>query len=41
MIDMKFDICFNNIKNMQFNDYIYKFVVMLICLMRIVVLGYN
>ena len=21
---MKFDICFNNIKNMQFNDYIYK-----------------
>ena len=30
-----------NIKNMQSNDYISKYIVMLIFLMRVVTIGYN
>ena len=39
---MKFDMCFNNINNMQFNGYIFKiYVIILSYLMRLVSLGYN
>ena len=39
---MKFDMYFNNIKNMQFNSYIFKiYAIILSYLMRAVSLGYN
>ena len=38
---MKFDMCYKNIKNIQLNENIFKNVVMLIGLVKVVVLGYD
>ena len=38
---MKFDMCYKNIKNIQLNENIFKNVVMLIGLVKVVALCYN
>ena len=38
---MKFDMCFKNIKNINLTFKFSKYVTVLICLVRVVVLGYS